>query len=838
MDRTHRDVLRKTRPILVQDLDVGTELQDLLVAEDVFTPQMLDLIQREEKRVDKVRKLLNALERRGPTAYDAFIKCLTDSGHGHLAIALEEKEKELRSPSGPTKTVCDEKPGRHPKLAAMIETTKCMLHKDKECYQFIKTRSLLDIQQKLLKNKIVIIQGNTGDGKSSIALELLRLLCLDQVQQNRCRQPLQLHDIKDLDLVAPKSQLVIFIDDIFGKNVVCPDEVREWEKRERSVDFTFCGDDKEANYMIITTRSGILNSIHSLEAPFIEQNIVDLSKYTDELEKLELLLSYEPKVGFVKWTDDEKNCIVKSAPDIGFPQCCRLFRDTPNLQTERVNFFRKPFQYLKSALSRLENWKFGGMLYLFLNGGRVIESSLDPSNDNIEESENMKAAFANDVIKVHPTHELGCKRGRKTELVKESLECLMGWLVKKDSIQKQGKRCPCYVFNHDSIEETVALLYGEKTPIGYIKNCPRKFLSYVTKATDKPNTIRMCSDDQTNAMYERTVTEFKCIDPVSDWYLCEWEYLVSLDVWSDPLFRHGFITWLDIQDVHKRLCPMVMHALLNGACSIGSECFALYLLSVGVTPDEVTPFCVVKGGSVKLLRELLKYDVTATRRALMSRSPHFTFGYFPYNINVLHEACLFEREEMVTMLCDTYPDLVLDNDGRGKSTLHHVARTGNCAIFKIVERKILTSLCRVEDDRCMCVSEDGCVVHRDCACGQYMSQLVDNIGRTILHVSCRRVNKELTLDLCESYPALTVRIDNDGWHCLHHIARHTADVDLFVKCEGHVKQYVEKTGGKFDVTSLRTNDRESVLDMANKWTELKKLDTNPLYDYIVKRFTE
>ncbi|XP_033761976.1 uncharacterized protein LOC117343640 [Pecten maximus] len=616
------------------------------------------------------------------------------------------------------------------KFAAMIDTTKSTIQTEKDSYTFISTKSLQHAHQKLLENKIVIIQGNSGDGKSSTALELLRLLCgnEEEGQHKRCRQPLQLHDIKDMDLVAPKSQLVIHFDDIYGKNVVCQEDVKEWEKREKEILAKLCGNESEANYLVITIRSGIFNSLSGLGKLFTKQNIVDLSQYKEEKEKLALLRLYEPKTEFVKWTDDEEKQIVASAPDIGFPQCCRLFRDTPSLQTERVKFFERPLHYFKSSLSKLEDGKFYGLLYLFLNGGSVVEHDLDPSIENIEENEKMKAAFAFDVVKVNQTPELIHKKEKKkAEFVKESLECLLGWLVKKESTL--WEKCPSYKFNHDSIEETVALLYGEKTPIGYIQNCPKKFLSYVTTTKNTPNRIVISSDNQTNAMYKRIVKEFQSVDPKSYWYLSEYDYLATLDVWTDTRFLQGFISWLSGQNDDKNLHQLIKGALLNGACSIGLEDHFSYLLSVGATTDNDTPFCVVEGGSVQLLTQILMYDVIPTARARRSRS-----SYYTENINVLHEACLFEREEMVTMLCDTYPDLVHETDNERQSTLHLVAETGNVGLFQTVERLILKSLCRVEDVQHKCETENGRDVHRSCVCGQYMSQLVDE-GR-VYNITC------------------------------------------------------------------------------------------------------
>ncbi|XP_021366596.1 uncharacterized protein LOC110458936 isoform X2 [Mizuhopecten yessoensis] len=820
------------------------------------------------------------------------------------------------------------------------ETTTAMILKEKDEYEFLSTKSLHDAYDKLKKNSLVIIKGNSGDGKTSIALELLRRLCYNKEGQ-QCRQPLELHDIKDLDNVTRKSQLVIYLDYIFGKNVVCKQDVEEWEKREKSIISKLCGNEHtEGNFLIITIRSGISNSLTGscLEKVFTKQNIVDLN--IDVEEKLELLRLYKPKDNFDSWKDDEEKEIVKCAPDIGFPQCCRLFRDSSTLQAERVNFFKRPFHFLKSSLSKLEDGKCYGLMYLFLNGGKVMEDDLDSNNENIDENL-LKAAFANGIVKVTTTAELVHNRskGRKIEFVKDSLDCLLGWMVKKESNQNQKV---CYKFNHDSIEETLALLYGEKTPIGYIQNCPRKFLSYVTTSKTTPNKVVISSGNQYNAMYKRLLGEFESLytrysDQERDWFYSKYHSLTSLDVWIDIKFLQGFIRWLRGQNVDKNLCHVIMLALLNAACSSGSEecvlsllsdgvtpdkqtplyvvageskkvlvkivkylndrkklfllnkacssgseeCVlsllsdgvtpdkqtplyvvageskkvlvkivkylndrkklfllnkacssgpaecALFLLSVGVTPDEETPFCVVEGGSVSVLRKLLEYDVTQTARAYRSRSPHYTS-----NINILQEAGLFEREEMVTMLCNTYPHLVHDTDIWGQSTLHLVAQTENCDIFKTVERVILKSLYRVEDKQHKCETVGGRVVHRNCVCAQYMCLLVSNSGETVLHYSCKFGHMEVCKYLWESYPALTTAVNNNDLHCLHFIAWFTSDVDLFTECESHVKQHIESTGGKYDITTILTNRRESVLDVA----KYRGTENKALYDLLVQLF--
>ncbi|OWF42547.1 hypothetical protein KP79_PYT06576 [Mizuhopecten yessoensis] len=626
------------------------------------------------------------------------------------------------------------------KLAAMIETTEARIIKEKENYTFVPTKSFQDAHEKLMKNRVVVIEGNAGEGKTSIAFELLHLLCRDveegqqqqqQRRRRRRRHPLELHNIKDLDLVLPTSHLVIYLDDIFGKNVVHKQDVEEWKQRENSIFSKLFGNEHtEGNFLIIASRSGILSSLNGpfSETVLTKKNIVELG--IDAREKLEMLKSYEPKDNFVSWTDNEEKEIVMCAPDTGFPQCCSLFRDAPSLHTERVNFFRRPFCFMKSFLSKLEDGKCYSLMYLFLNGGEVKEEDLDHHNENFDKNL-LEEAFAVDIVKVTPTVELLYNKERKVEFVKESLNCLLGWLVKKEPIQKQGF---CYKFNHDSIEETVALLYGEKTPLGYIQNCPRKFLSFLTTSPPIPNRIRLSSNNQYNTMFKRLVKEFESDYSVSQsyWFDIKYQQITSLDVWTDTQFLQGFIRWLSDQNVDKKLCHQIKLALLNEACSSGAEECVLYLLSEGVKPDKKTPFYVVKRGSLNVLRKLLEYDVTPNARAGRSQSSHIA-----YNINVLQEACLFEREEMVTMLCDTYPHLV--HDTVGQSTLHLVALTGNCFIFQTVERTVLTSLCRKQKK---CESVDGRVVkeYLEATGRKYdITTILDKRGRSVLDKAKERV---------------------------------------------------------------------------------------------------
>ncbi|XP_021354031.1 uncharacterized protein LOC110450704 [Mizuhopecten yessoensis] len=1195
----------------------------------------IPLTANDNKKIHDISGLFNRLMEKEKIGIGNYTKMISNLRqiNPKLATYVEKKEIEIKKiingdPAAMIVTTADTGQAKkiHPDLEPMIDTAKARIKKEKEEKKFYPTKGFCDAKDKLQKNRVVVIKGNTGDGKTAIAVRLLHWLSEEQ----QAGQPLQIHKFKKLDLLAPNLKLITFIDDIFGEKDVCKKDVQEWNKRISDVETLFVDKQTQPNFLIITIRNEVFNSLEkrSLGAILTKDNIIDLSSQTYILaeEKNELLELYKPKN--LSWTDQEKNQISNYAPNIGFPQCCQLFYNSEEMQKEGVKFFENPFHFLNEALSRLQ--ECSALLCLFLNNGMLRVKDLDPNSKKVDEKLLEEAFEINLIDAEDDSTKLTYKK--KVEFVKESLDKLLGFLVVKQKHRWLGKDLvvtgkpllysgDVYRFNHGSIDVAVAFLYGKVTPIGYIQNCPSKFLSYLTTSETATNMIVISSDHYTE-MCERLLREFECQknqfgtsigsldvwnDPVfvkrfvgllndrkvdklavlnkacysgveecvlyllsegvkpdkdTAWIsliarhwndsnrqvcllkkLCEylnnetkvdvlnkacfrgveecvlyllsegvnpdkdtewfsliyiyWNdsnrqvsllkkivvylndetkvdvlnkacsdgaeecvlYLLSEGVkpdkdteWISLFYRHGndsnrqvclvkeIVVYLNDEtkvDVLNKICSSgadecVLYLLsegvkpdkdtewislfyrhwndsnrqvcllkeivvylndetkvdvLNKACSDGAEecvlyllsegvkpdkhtalwsliarhwtdsnrqgcllkkiceylndetkvvvlnnaCFcgkeecvlyllsegvkpdkhtalwslfyrhwndsnrqvcllkkivvylnyetkvdllnktcdsfaeecALYLLGEGVEPDKETVFSVVERGSVKVLRKLLQYDVTPTARDSINR-------------NVLHRACLYtyEREEMVMLLCDTYPHLVHDSAG-GQTPLNVVAGTGNRFMFQPVERCVLNTLNRVEDQQHKCESVDGRVVHRNCVCAQYMAQFVDVSGRTVLHYSCVMGNSEVCLYLCQSYPALTTAVDNDGRtvlhyscvmgnsevclylcqsypalttavskdgrHCLHYLARSMlSDVDMFAECETRVKQYLESTGRKYDITTILDNNGKSVLDKAKEGAEERAkewgTENNRLLDHLIKVF--
>ncbi|XP_069101817.1 uncharacterized protein [Argopecten irradians] len=491
-----------------------------------------------------------------------------------------------------------------PELKPMIETTINRIKTEKE-KKFLKTKAFYDAEEKLRMNRVLVIQGNTGDGKTSTAFQLLHSL----TEEQQSRKPLQLHKIKKLDLLAPNSNLVCIIDDIFGQKDISKSDEGEWNKRLKHVETLFVDKQNQTNILLITIRNEIFNALteQSLGTVFTEENIVDLSSDTYKIkeEKQELLAMYTPKN--VSWTEKEMTKILGCELHIGFPQCCHLFSKSDELQKKGAEFFENPFQFFKDALSKLP--ECSAILFLFLNDGEIKVNDLDPNGDKVDKTL-LEQAFR--IKLVNSEDRTKREYEEKVDFVRESLDKLLGFLVRKEKHWLSGEEV--YRFDHDSIYVTVALLYGNKTPVGYIKHCPRKALSYLTTVKTSTDMV-VISPGHYNDLCERLLREFESVKRYMYWYDT---VIGSLDVWKE--FVEIFDKYLNEKKVNKL-------NILNKACLSGSAELALYLLKNGVKPDEDTDWWrLIAGGrwsgerDLDILKEIVVYLNDEMKQELLNKA--------------------------------------------------------------------------------------------------------------------------------------------------------------------------------------------------------------------------
>lgn len=89
MDKKHRDLLRKNRMLLVEDLE-ATQLSNFLYQEGGISENDMQTIKAKPTRQAQAEKLLDILPRRGPKVFYVFCRALEQTeGQGHLLDMLK-----------------------------------------------------------------------------------------------------------------------------------------------------------------------------------------------------------------------------------------------------------------------------------------------------------------------------------------------------------------------------------------------------------------------------------------------------------------------------------------------------------------------------------------------------------------------------------------------------------------------------------------------------------------------------------------------------------------------------------------------------------------------------
>lgn len=87
MDEEHRTILKKNRQHLIRDLEPLKLLNDLA---ELFDEDDRDEVKAENTRKDQVEALLDMLPRKGPTAFEEFLRAL-NKRQSHLATPMIEQ---------------------------------------------------------------------------------------------------------------------------------------------------------------------------------------------------------------------------------------------------------------------------------------------------------------------------------------------------------------------------------------------------------------------------------------------------------------------------------------------------------------------------------------------------------------------------------------------------------------------------------------------------------------------------------------------------------------------------------------------------------------------------
>ncbi|XP_033122425.1 uncharacterized protein LOC117121361 isoform X2 [Anneissia japonica] len=89
MDQKHKKILRKNRPKLEEDLQVD-DIWAQLISYEVFVPA--DYGEMFNPNRKPMATMLDKLEQKGRTAFQLFVKAVSESGKAHLLDCLNDKE--------------------------------------------------------------------------------------------------------------------------------------------------------------------------------------------------------------------------------------------------------------------------------------------------------------------------------------------------------------------------------------------------------------------------------------------------------------------------------------------------------------------------------------------------------------------------------------------------------------------------------------------------------------------------------------------------------------------------------------------------------------------------
>ncbi|XP_053792446.1 caspase-2 isoform X2 [Vidua chalybeata] len=87
MQRCHQEALKKNRVMLAKQLVLNV-LVEHMVEKDIFTTEMVEMIQAKSGSFDRNVEFLNLLPKRGPNAFSAFCEALRETQQQHLEALI------------------------------------------------------------------------------------------------------------------------------------------------------------------------------------------------------------------------------------------------------------------------------------------------------------------------------------------------------------------------------------------------------------------------------------------------------------------------------------------------------------------------------------------------------------------------------------------------------------------------------------------------------------------------------------------------------------------------------------------------------------------------------
>ncbi|XP_071159902.1 uncharacterized protein [Mytilus edulis] len=581
-------------------------------------------------------------------------------------------------------------------LYRYIEQTKVFMeHKNQNIDLFVKTRAFEKTMERLLMNGIVIIIGNAGDGKTTLAVNVLNSL------QKKGYTPLVFSDPNFLEqAIDPSRQIVYFVDDAFGTPTLNKRFIEIWSRLYDKIDSIVS---KQKMSLILTSRKMVAqqakNMLRSCERYFNSLlDITDESLCMNNVEKRMLVARHCQGHGLFPMQ------LVKdmSGYTPGFPLICKLYAKNHRLRNN-ANFFENPLSVLQKDISELLDYdihSFCIMVLIVLHDGRLPVEYLDDDfeDDGMDEEKLDTVIKAFDMNKRTALHQM-----------EKSVEAILGVYVEEvDDV---------YVFLHDSFFDAVCLVFGQKHPKEILRLASAHFIeqrvrtknSVLSENSDELDVIvlkkshlkclskRWISDIQTgnirnvmnNPSIQDDVMLSKFIESIEHLSAVEFEsFIESMDG------QRSLVEFI-LDDGHTKLAMHLLHKIkdtnnlffeipiksLHSVINRRDATLVKLLLDFGMDTSSITrPYklngvhCAARSGDVEILRLVME----KTGNGVVNRIDNS--GMQP-----IHYACQSSSDSCVELLLKN--GSIADNaDYAGKQPIHYASYAGSIKCVDLLNK--------------------------------------------------------------------------------------------------------------------------------------------------------